>query len=639
MGSEMSKPPVENAQCAITARVTKEFAQVTRALKTLGAGNHTVLRSTDEQKLLQDMCSVIVETGGYPFAFVAYSVHDQAKSIRWMAGVGHNIELVKSFPFTWADNKVGRTVVGTAIRTRRPVIGRIFRPTADYAGRDYSKFQEQLIEEGYRSVSAFPLQIDEEVIGALVIAAGEPDAFDSAEAELLGELASDLAYGIRHLRLSILHRKAQASLEHLAYYDELTGLPNRTLSLKVLADAMIAATRQRESLALLHLEVGRFDEINKVLGYRCGDQLVQELGRRLKRVGIAGESLARVGDAEFALFLPDCGAEYAVEVARKLLSTLQEPVDVGGLMVDARVDIGIALFPVHADGADALVRRANAAMHQVNRFGGGYAVYTEGQESGQTRRLMLMGDLHRAVERNELRMYCQPKVCMATGRPSAAEALLRWQHTTLGMMPTIEFISLAECAGMITPLTNWIMEAAFSQIDAWQKVGLSQALAINLSAHDLYDAGLVDRIRGLFSTWSVDPELIQFELTESVLMADPVAALETLTRLKKLDVKLFVDDYGTGYSSLSYLQKLPIDAIKIDQSFVAPMVSSRDSATIVSSTIELAHNLGKQVVAEGVETQDVWDRLHALGCDFAQGYFISRPMPADQLGQWRHSWS
>jgi EAL domain-containing protein (putative c-di-GMP-specific phosphodiesterase class I) len=207
------------------------------------------------------------------------------------------------------------------------------------------------------------------------------------------------------------------------------------------------------------------------------------------------------------------------------------------------------------------------------------------------------------------------------------------------MMPTTEFINLAEYAGMITPLTNWIMEAAFSQIVAWQKDGLSQALAINLSAHDLYDAGLVDRIRGLFSTWSIDPELIQFELTESVLMADPVSALETLTRLKQLGVKLFVDDYGTGYSSLSYLQKLPIDAIKIDQSFVAPMASSRDSATIVSSTIELGHNLGKQVVAEGVETQDVWDRLNALGCDFAQGYLISKPMPADQLRQWHRSWS
>jgi diguanylate cyclase (GGDEF)-like protein len=639
MGPEMSKPPAENAQCEITARITKEFAQVTRALKTLGAGNHTVLRSTDEQELLQDMCSVIVETGGYPFAFVTYAVHDQAKSVRWMAGVGNNIELVKSYPFTWAANKAGGTVTGTAIRTGRPVIGRIFRPQTDYAGPEYAKFQEQLIGDGYQSVSAFPLQIDKEVIGALVIAAGEPDAFDSDETKLLCELASDLAYGIRHLRLRVLHRKAQASLEHLAYHDELTGLPNRTLLLKVLADAMDAATGRRASLALLHLEVGRFDEINKVLGYRCGDELVQKLSCRLERVAGARESLARVGEAEFALLLPDGGAEYAIEVARRLLSTLQDPVGVGGLMVDARVDIGIALFPAHADNADALMRRAHAAMHQVKRFGGGYAVYTAGQECGQTRRLMLMGDLYHAVERKELRMYCQPKVCISTGRLCGAEALLRWQHPTLGMMPTIEFISLAEYAGMITPLTNWIMEAAFSQIVAWQKDGLSQALAINLSAHDLYDAGLVDRIRGLFSTWSIDPELIQFELTESVLMADPVSALETLTRLKQLDVKLFVDDYGTGYSSLSYLQKLPIDAIKIDQSFVAPMASSRDSATIVSSTIELGHNLGKQVVAEGVETQDVWDRLNALGCDFAQGYLISKPMPADQLRQWHRSWS
>jgi EAL domain-containing protein (putative c-di-GMP-specific phosphodiesterase class I) len=192
---------------------------------------------------------------------------------------------------------------------------------------------------------------------------------------------------------------------------------------------------------------------------------------------------------------------------------------------------------------------------------------------------------------------------------------------------------------MITPLTNWMLEAAFSQSHAWQRAGLSQTLAINLSAHDLYDPELIERIHGLFATWGIAPELIQFELTESVLMADPVAALETLTRLKRMDIKLFVDDYGTGYSSLSYLQKLPVDAIKIDQSFVTPMVTSCSSAVIVSSTIELGHRLCKEIVAEGVETQVVWDRLQALGCDSAQGYLISQPMPADEMPHWQRNWS
>ncbi|WP_229495958.1 EAL domain-containing protein [Massilia polaris] len=202
----------------------------------------------------------------------------------------------------------------------------------------------------------------------------------------------------------------------------------------------------------------------------------------------------------------------------------------------------------------------------------------------------------------------------------------------------MEFIQLAERAGMITPLTNWILEAAFSQSHAWRKAGLDWPLAVNLSAHDLYDPAIVDRIRALFSRWDVAPELIQFELTESALMSDPAAAIETLSALKRLNVKLFIDDYGTGYSSLSYLQKLPVDAIKIDQSFVQAMVASRESGVIISSTIELGHRLGMEVVAEGVETREAWNCLAALGCDVAQGYLISMPMPAAQLKQWERGW-
>jgi diguanylate cyclase (GGDEF)-like protein len=638
MESNMVESPPDHPACAISERLTREFTKVTRALKTLGAGNHTVLRATDEQALLREMCRVVVETGGYRMAFVAYAVQDERKSVRWMAGVGANIERIKAFPFTWADTQAGRSVTGTTIRTGRPFIGRNFHVDTNFAGPEYAAFQEQVIADGYRSVSAFPLRADGAVLGALVIAAAEMDAFDSAEVELLEELANDLAYGIRHLRVSAQNVEARATVERLAYYDSLTGLPNRTLLLKVVASAIEATVPENGSLAILHLEVGRFDEINKVLGYGHGDDLVQQLGQRIGRAVDAGETLARVGEAEFALLLPNCGAEAASEVARSLFATLRDPVSVGGLMIDARVDIGVALFPKHACDAGSLLRRANAAMHEVKPIRGGYAVYAAGQEKEHTRRLALMGDLHRAILCDELRLYCQPKIDMATRRVCGAEALMRWQHPVHGMMRTSEFIALAEHAGMITPLTNWMLDAAFRQNYAWQRAGLSQAMAINLSAHDLYDPELIERVEGLFATWRIAPELIQFELTESALMADPGAALETLTRLKRMNVKLFVDDYGTGYSSLSYLQKLPVDAIKIDQSFVAPMISSGNSAVIVSSTIELGHRLGKEVVAEGVETQMVWDRLRALGCDSAQGYLISRPMPAEQMPQWQREW-
>jgi EAL domain-containing protein (putative c-di-GMP-specific phosphodiesterase class I) len=278
-------------------------------------------------------------------------------------------------------------------------------------------------------------------------------------------------------------------------------------------------------------------------------------------------------------------------------------------------------------------------MHQAKPGRGGYAVYSGGQEQEYTRRLGLMGDLHGALKHNELQLYCQPKVDIASRRVSGAEALVRWQHPQHGIILPSEFILLAEQAGMITPLTNWMMAAAFSQSYAWQEAGFERSLAVNLSAHDLYDPGLIDRIRGLFSTWGVSPALIQFELTESALMADREAALDTLARLKKLNVDLFIDDFGTGYSSLSYLQQLPVDAIKIDQSFVMPMNVSADSGVIVRSTIELGHNLGLKVVAEGVESQPLWDRLAMLGCDVAQGYLIGMPMPADQFQFWESNWA
>ena len=618
--------------------VARELARTNRALRTLSAGNRTLLRAAGEAELLNDMCRVIVELGGYCLAAVGYAEHDEDKGIRWMAGVGVDIGFLQAQRFTWGERGTGRGAVATAIRTGQPSVARNLLTDPGYAVPEFARLRAHALAHHYASATAFPLYLDGAVLGALVMTAAEPDAFDEAEVGLLQEMADDLAYGIASLRTREQHRAAQATIERLAYYDTLTDLPNRTRLVEVMEGAMQAAKLQNRPLALLHLEVGRFREINKVLGYRAGDELLRALTAQLAAVVGDNQTLARVGEAEFALLLPNCGAECAIHMARRLLGTLDEPVEVAGLMLDARVGIGIALSPGHATDADALIRRANSAMHQAKYARGGYAMYVGGQEQENTRRLSLMGDLHRAIRNNELQLYCQPKVDMASRRVCGAEALVRWMHPQHGMVSTVEFIQLAEQAGTITPLTNWMLEAAFSQSYAWQEGGLEHALAVNLSAHDIYDPGFIDRIRGMFSTWGIAPQRIQFELTESSLMEDPAAALETLVRLKALDVELFIDDYGTGYSRLSYLQKLPVDAVKIDQSFVMPLMRDSDSAAIVSSTIELGHNLGKKVVAEGVEDLEIWTRLAALGCDVAQGYHISRPMPAEQFLAWEARW-
>lgn len=620
-------------------QMSPELLCLTRAYKTLGAGNRTVLRATDEQQLLRDMCHVIVEIGRYRMAFIVYAELDAAKSTRWMYGVGPAVERAQAFPFSWSDGAEGGTVTGSAIRTGMPVVGRRFAETISTATPGYERFLRKAVADGYGSVSGFPLKVEGSVIGALVIAAEEADAFNANEVELLGELADDLAYGIAHLRVSARDREASAAVRQLAYFDGITGLPNRSHMLESMHEEIAAAKQQQRALALLHLEVSSLHEINKVLGYQAGDALLLELRDRLARAAQPNELLARVGEAEFALLLPQGGAAHAVSVARRLLRALRAPVAIGELRIQARAEVGVALFPEHAADADTLLRRANAAMHLVKPVRAGYAIYTEGQETEHTRRLALMGDLHRAIGCRELRMYCQPKVDIRSRRVCGAEALVRWEHPQRGMMSTMEFVQLAESTGMIAPLTNWMLEAAVCQIHAWRAAGQARPLAVNLSAHDLYDAAFIQRIETLLARWDVPPELIQFELTESALMTDPDAAINTLHGLKRLNVKLYIDDYGTGYSSLSYLRKMPVDAIKIDQSFVRAMTASRDAAVIISSTIDLGHKLGMEVVAEGVETAEAWNCLAALGCDVAQGYLISRPMPAGQLEQWQRGWA
>jgi diguanylate cyclase (GGDEF)-like protein len=630
--------PDELSTAPPCGQLAREVERINRTLRTLGAGTRTLLRASNEQELLEQMCRVLVDSGGHRMALVAYAVHDEAKSIDWKVAVGVEVAHLAAYHFSWADTELGGTAAGTAIRTGKPVVGRRLLTDPAYAGPAYAELREQAILNRYASVTAFPLCVEGQVLGSLVLGSGDPDAFDEEEVKLLGSLADDLAYGIANLRARVQIREAQATITRLAFYDTLTGLPNRTLLRERLEAAMQTARQGHHALALLHLEVGRLQEINRLLGYRAGDELLRLLARRLQQEVQEDETLARVGEGAFALLLPSAGAEQAVQLAQKLVAGLREPFDVAGLALDAQVGIGIALFPGHATEADLLIRRASRAMHQAKPVRGGYALYAGGREEGCTRRLELMGDFQRAVKNQELRLYCQPKIDLGTGRVCGAEALVRWQHPRHGIISPAEFIHMAEQAGTITPLTNWMLEAVFSQSYAWHETGAARALALNLSAHDLYDPGLIDRIRGLFLTWGVAPSLIQFELTESAMMSDPVSALETLTRLKRLDVELFVDDYGTGYSSLGYLQKLPVDAVKIDQSFVTPMMSSADSQVIVGSTIELGHNLGLKVVAEGVDSQAIWDRLAALGCDVAQGFAIAMPMPAEQFEAWEANW-
>jgi diguanylate cyclase (GGDEF)-like protein len=632
-----NEPPSQNLRKAETmrtgsmpsAQTDDELHRVRRALNTLRATNRALLRAADEASLLSEICRVVVEDSGYRFAWVGYAEQDEPKTVRPMAHAGFEDGYLATANITWADTERGRGPTGTAIRTGKPSVVRNMLTDPNVA-----PWREDALKRGYASAASLPLRVDQETIGVLNIRAAEPDAFDEEELNLLSDTADDLAYGIQTLRMKSKREQAEQTIQRMAFYDALTGLPNRVRLRELLEKAIVAAKQQRRPLSLLLVGTGRFSEINEALGYREGDKLLQEIALRLQRATSEAECVARMGEDQFAVLMPNSDAEQATRFAAKILLALYEPVELSGLMLDPRASIGISLFPGHGTDPDALIRRAHVGLHQAKRTGSGYAVYTGGLDKDSTPRLALMGDLRSAIDNNELLLYCQPKVEIGSGRICGAEALVRWRHPEKGMINPGEFIALAESTGLITPLTFWMLGAAVSQSYAWREEGLDAPLAVNLSAYDLRDPKLLDRIKGSFATWGAQPDWIQFELTESALMQDPAGSLATLGRLKDLGVELFIDDFGTGYSSLAYLQKLPVDAIKVDQSFVGDMIQNNDSAVIVRSTIDLAHSLELKVVGEGVENRELWERLVSLRCDVAQGYYVSPPIPADELGKW-----
>ncbi len=421
------------------------------------------------------------------------------------------------------------------------------------------------------------------------------------------------------------------SMAHQATHDLLTQLPNRTLLRDHLEQAIRVAQREHARVALLLLDINRFKEINDTLSHRNGDLLLRQVGPRLRRVLRESDLIAHLGGDEFAVLLPDADGRGAALVAQKVLDAFEEPFVLEEVAVAVGAGIGIAVYPDHGDDADLLMQRADVAMYVAKDAGNEYFVYASDRDHYHPDRLALMGALRRAIDENQLFLVYQPQVCIKTGRVVGVEALVRWRHPERGVIPPDQFILLAEHAGLIKPLTLWVLTAALRQCRGWHDQGIVVSVAVNLSARSLQDAGLPDQVAAILHHAGAVPGSLEMEITESVIMADPARALEILTRLNAMGVRLSIDDFGTGYSSLSYLKKLPVESIKIDKSFVISMVTDPDDAVIVRSTIDLAHTLGLKVVAEGVERRETWDRLAALGCDSAQGYYLSRPQPADDL--------
>lgn len=622
---------IESREARLT-QLTESLRRSVRALRTVSKGNRSLLQAQEEHELCVSMCRVAVEVGGYRMAWVGYAEHDERKSIRPVAWYGVDDGFLAGLRASWADSEQGMGIAGTAIRTGQPSYTRDIRSDARVA-----PWREEALKRGFLSGIAFPLVVEGSVIGAYSIYAAEADAFDEEEVEILRENALDLAFGIAMLRLRDRQRQANERIRHLAFHDALTELPNRTQLVQNLEAQIEMARKDGCSFALAAFDVDRFSDVNEALGYDQGDQLLREIGRRLKEASAREATVCRLGEDEFGVLLPRMDAASATEAVERLLRALDAPFELAGLQLDIRTSAGIAVFPTHGATADLLISRATTACGLAKRTGNPYEVGPTEPPEATARRLALASDLRRAIERGHLTLFVQPKIAIAERRLCGAEVLARWTHEQYGPIGPGEFVVLAERTGLIRPLTYWVLETAARQMTAWRESGLDCPLAVNISARNLRDPQLVRHAEQTCRALELEPGAIELEITESALMDDPARALKLLQALRDIGFRLAIDDFGTGYSSLGYLEKFPVNVIKIDRAFVANMLSNESSALIVRSTIDLAHNLGLSVTAEGVESAEVLDRLGDLGCDSAQGYFIARPFPAEEMPHWRRT--
>jgi diguanylate cyclase (GGDEF)-like protein/PAS domain S-box-containing protein len=431
-----------------------------------------------------------------------------------------------------------------------------------------------------------------------------------------------------------LRRHAERT-EYQALHDALTGLPNRVLFHDRIQQALLTAEREGGRVAVLLMDLDRFKEINDTLGHAAGDHVLKEVATRLHDCLRASDTVARLGGDEFGLLLPKQNEPSEITyLLDKLSATLEEPIDLDGLPLGIEGSIGVAFFPDHGLSADDLLKRADVAMYAAKQDNQPYSFYEQTAEPQDTTRLTLLSELRRALDERQLVLYYQPKARLRDGAVESVEALIRWNHPERGFVPPDQFIPQAQETGLMKPLTLYVLREALQQVKAWQANGVDLSVAVNLATRNLIDTAFPDDVAAALAETGVDASRLELEITESTMLEDPFRTKLVLDRLHAMGIRLSIDDFGTGYSSLAYLRQLPVSEIKIDRSFVMNMHDCDDDAVIVRSTVDLGRNLGLEVVAEGVETAEAWAQLAELGCELVQGYFLSRPIPPDEIEAW-----
>jgi len=461
-----------------------------------------------------------------------------------------------------------------------------------------------------------------------------PDGATRAALLSVIPVSEDIMFGIARDITEI--KLAEQRIEHLAYFDALTDLPNRVLMGQRAELALALAARLSQTLAVLFLDLDRFKEVNDSLGHAQGDALLVEVAARIRAIVRAADTVSRLGGDEFVLLLPDTGQEGALRVADKLLAAFRQPFAVAGHSLGVTVSVGIALFPHDGADFDELLKNADTALYRAKQEGRNTRLfYDRGMNAATFERLVLEGELRQAIATGQLCAYYQPKVRLTDGALVGAEALIRWRHPERGLVPPGKFIPVAESSDLIVALGDWMLVEVCRQLAAWRKAGLPVlTVAVNLAARHFRLPNLADRVHGLLEAYGLLPQALELEITESTLLEVGAETGETLLALKRLGIGLALDDFGTGYSSLSYLKRLPLTALKIDQSFVRDLETDPDDRILAATIVALGHQMAFMVVAEGVETDEQRRILLEQGCDLAQGYLFGRPVPAEEFQGW-----
>jgi diguanylate cyclase (GGDEF)-like protein len=610
----------------ITQRLEHErrIARLTRIYAVLSGINSTIVRVRDRQKLFDEACRILTELGEFPTAWIGLLDPDtqDITPVAWR-GPETDRDLVFGIAFSARmDTPEGATTIGRALRERRPVILNDL-----VADRDARAALVQMVERGYRSIVALPLVSGESCMGVLALHSMESGAFDSQEMNLLVELAGDIAFALEYLR-------REEEVDYLAFHDPVTGLANRSMLHQHLSRITGDADMKHSPFGVLLININNFRDINDTLGHKNGDILLRAIANRISSAVWESDVVACLGGDEFAVLLPHLASGGDIDlVVEKISDALQRPITVQGLPINLEASAGIALYPDHGTTADLLWQHADIALREAQATHSEYLLYVPDIDHYDPRKLALLGGIRDAIERNQFLLHFQPTIDLQTERTMGVEALLRWQHPERGLIFPDQFIPVVERTGLIQPLTTWVLANALQQGHVWYQSGLPLDVSVNLSARNLLNRNLAPEILDIVSRSSFPLGRLTLEVTESAIMIDPARAKSILSELNDAGIKISMDDFGIGQSSLSYLKDLPIRKLKIDKSFVMEYRKPRNAA-IVRSAIELAHNLDITVTAEGVEDRATCQALQELGCEQAQGYYFSKPLPVDKVTDW-----